>query len=116
MGGQTLRTQAAEQVAQHPRLPAMQMCAAGDVDPQTVRRIGGGQGGVAHAPFRQSPQGGRIAGRVGIVYCQAGDQGLRLRQLHAGTQAQSRRGRIHRRQYPAGDDDARTAGTLPHGH
>ena len=66
---------AGDRVARQPRgegvgkplLAAEQMAAAGDVEQQPVRRIGGGEGGVALAPAGECGQCRRVAVRVGIV-------------------------------------------------
>ena len=73
----------------------MQVGAAGDVDPQTIRRSVGSHWRIAHTPFRQPHQNGSVGRRIGVMHYQPGHQDLRLHQLHPGPQAEARGDRIH---------------------
>ncbi len=95
-GGQTLAVQPRHQIAQQPCLAAMQMRAAGDVDPQAVRRIGRRQRRVAQAPSA-SRVSAAASPRIRVMHRKPGHQRLRLRQLHPGRRPRAGRAPLDHR-------------------
>ena len=78
--------------------------AAGDIQPQPIRRIRRGHRRIALAPDREPRQGGFIGCRIGLGGKQTGADGTRIGQRLAGTQPLGLPSHTHRDQMPDAAD------------
>ena len=83
------------QIARERRLAAEQMRAAGDVEQQAVRRIEPDQRRVAVAPVGDRFEQRDVGARVGLRDRDRRMHRARIRERHAGAQAERRRGVVH---------------------
>ena len=74
--------------------------AAGDIQPQPIRRIRRGHRRVALAPDREPGQGGFVGHRIGLGGKQTGADGTGIGQRLAGTQPLGLASHAHRGQMP----------------
>ena len=99
-GGDSLASEAGDEVVQHRRLPAPEVGDAGDVDEESVRRIDRHRGGKAHAPVAKGGERVQVALRIGLGGGELGDQGHGVGGLLADKETQARGRRVHRIEPP----------------
>ena len=97
--------QTRRQIAEQSRFAALQMGGAGDVDRQTVRRIGLANRGVEmHRPEGEAIKGVGVSGRIGVPDVKIGNEGLSLGRDHADARAASGGGGVAGRDDPLAAD------------